>query len=157
MPLYEGLSRSGPWSPDQIANHLDSVTIPVRLGVLPPSGWPIVVSLWFVREGEDILCTTQKDSAVARALAGDPRCAFEIASDEPPYHGVRGRAHGTLEAGSERLLLAALEKYLGSTESDLALSLRARKQSEVTLRLRPTRLVSWDYRERMAGAIAAHP
>ena len=155
MPLYEGVSRSGPWNPDQIAEHLDRAAIPVRVGVLPPSGWPIVVSLWFVRDGEDILCTTQKDSAVARALAGDPRCAFEIASDQPPYHGVRGRAHGTLEAGSGRLLLAALERYLGSTESDLARSLRARKQSEVTLRLRPTRLVSWDYRERMAGSVTA--
>jgi hypothetical protein len=155
MALYEGVSRSGPWSPAQIADHLDRTVIPVRLGVLPVSGWPVVVSLWFVRDGEDILCTTQEDSAVARAVGNDPRCAFEIARDEPPYHGVRGRAHGTLEAGSETLLLGALDRYLGSTESELARLLRSRKRSEVTLRLRPTRLVSWDYRERMADSVAA--
>lgn len=79
MPL--GSARlAGPFDREQVAAFLDESVIPLRLAVVAPSGWPVVVSLWFTRDGEQLLCATQQSSAVVKALAREPRCAFEVSS-----------------------------------------------------------------------------
>ncbi|MFB6108520.1 MAG: hypothetical protein ABEJ82_06740 [Haloplanus sp.] len=62
--------------------------------------------------------------------------------------------HGTpatpIESDPEKAVLRALlERYLGGTDSSLARRLLAPERDEVTVRIDPDRLHSWDFTERM--------
>ena len=49
-----------------------------------------------------------------------------------------------------RVLDELLLRYLGSLETPLGKKLRSQSDDEVSFILKPERLVSWDYSERMA-------
>lgn len=154
MPLSRA-KLTGPWSADEVAAHLDGARIPLRLSAITPSGWPVVLSLWFVRHGDELLCATQRNASIVPALEADGRCAFEVAGDSMPYHGVRGRARVTVAPDDGLAVLRELtRRYLGSDESPFARWLLGRSTPEVVLRLDPVALSSWDYRSRMADAPA---
>jgi hypothetical protein len=87
--------RSGPWSPDAIADFLDRSAIPIRLASAGKH-FPMVQSLWFLHERGALWCCTQDDSVLAQRLRADRRCGFEVAADAAPYRGVRGTGHATL-------------------------------------------------------------
>ena len=141
---------SGPFGRDEVAAFLDDALIPLRLACVAPSGWPLVVSLWFVRHGDELVCATQRSSSLVRALEHDLRCAFEVAGEEPPYRGVRGRARVTIEPDEGLATLAELvARYLGGTDGAFARRLLGRTAPEVVLRLDPTEISSWDYTGRM--------
>ena len=141
----------GPWSAAMVREFLNQSVIPMRLGVHSLSGWPLVMSVWFIADGFELLGATRPTSTLVSCLEQRAECGFEVAADTPPYRGVRGFAQVALdrEAGAatlDRLLI----RYLGSLTSPLADRLRARSTDEVCLRLRPVSLVSWDYSRRMA-------
>jgi len=140
----------GPWSEAEVGAFLETAVVPLRLGCQRPSGFPLVLSIWFVHEAGALWCATQARSRVARLLADDPRCGFEVAADAPPYRGVRGPAEATLvpERG-EAVLRAVLARYQGGVESPLARWLLARAASEVALRIAPLGWTSFDYTPRM--------
>lgn len=145
---------SGPWTSRRIRDFLDSARIPIRLAANTPSGFPVVLSLWFIRADDDLLAAIHQDSRIAHRLEADPRCAFEIAPNEPPYCGVRGQAIASLEReGAGALLETLLLRYLETTESQLGRFLLGRAHEEYLVRLRPVRLSSWDYRKRMADSL----
>jgi hypothetical protein len=145
----------GPWSPDEVAEFLRSSVIPVRLGVDAGPGGPLVLSVWFLPDGTDLVGATRPTSTLVRCLGRRPECGFEVAADAPPYCGVRGRARVELDrtAGAatlDRLLV----RYLGGVDSPIGVRLRARAHDEVCFRLRPVSLISWDYRDRMSAGAA---
>lgn len=149
MPLVTARAR-GPLSVEDVKKFLDASVIPVRLAAVAPSGWPVVVSLWFARSGEELLCATPATSSIVATLERERRCAFEVAGCEPPYRGVRGRATVTVEPDADLQVLQRLvERYLGSADGAFATWLLGRKSPEVVLRLDPVELSSWDYRARM--------
>ena len=151
MPLSSA-RLTGPFDREQVAPFLDDSVIPLRLAAVAPSGWPLVVSLWFARDGDTLLCATQESSPLVKALGREPRCAFEVAGCEPPYSGVRGRALVSVEPDVDLEALRRLvERYLGDTEGRFASWLLGRTTPEVVLRLDPVEVSSWDYRGRMAG------
>ena len=128
--------------------------IPLRLATTTPSGWPIVVSLWFIHLAGSLWCATQDSAVIVGHLRNDPRCGFEVAPDRPPYRGVRGRAKATLHAArGEEILRTMLDRYLGGTESALARQLLSKSQSEVAIEITPVSIHSWDYRKRMTGSV----
>jgi len=144
------IRRTGPWTASQVQDFLAEARIPMRLAANTDSGFPIVLSLWFVAQGEEILGAVHRDARIAERLRVDPRCAFEIAPNEPPYFGVRGQATASLEsAGAEALLEQLLHRYLGTTESKLGRFLLGRADEELVVRLRPEWVGTWDYRDRM--------
>ena len=113
----------------------------------------MVLSLWFLPKQDELLAAVHRNSRIAKRLSEDPRCAFEIAPNEPPYRGVRGQARASLETeGAEALLERLLERYLGSTDSELGRFLLGRADEERVVRLRPLSIASWDYSERMKDA-----
>ncbi len=140
----------GPWSQSQVDRFLAQTRIPLRLSVNGASGHPVLVSLWFLHRDGNLWCATQRDARVAALLARDPRCAFEVAPDALPYHGVRGQALATLhdERGGE-MLADLIDRYLGDRSSGLARWLLGRADRETAISLAPRTFVSWDYRERM--------
>lgn len=136
------------------AQFLTGSRIPLRLATITPSGWPIVVSLWFIHLEGSLWCATQDSAVIVGNLRNDARCGFEVAPDRPPYRGVRGRAKATVHADrGEEILRTLLDRYLGGTESPLARQLLSKSQSEVAIEITPVSMHSWDYRKRMKGSV----
>jgi len=101
---------SGPWTKSRVREFLAEARIPMRLAANTDSGFPIVLSLWFLAEEDELLAVVHRDARIAKRLTADPRCAFEIAPNEPPYRGVRGQAIASLDPNRASSLL---ERLLG--------------------------------------------
>lgn len=144
------LPITGPYALDRVERHLRDTVVPVRLACLTASGWPLVVSLWFLYRDGALWCASRPAARVVQHLARDERCAFEVAADTPPYKGVRGQARArVIHGGGGRLLGELIERYLGDRDSPLARRLLSDAADEVAIRIAPTRLASWDFSERM--------
>ena len=138
----------------EIDAFLDAVRIPVRLACKTETDWPMVVSLWYRHQSGQLHCATQKSARVVSYLQYDPRCAFEIAEDRPPYCGVRGQAIATIDESMGAVVLKQLlQRYLGSTQNSLAEQLLAKSETEVAIVLKPIRIFTWDYSDRMRDLV----
>jgi len=143
----------GPWSEQQIASFLDASRVPIRIACHGTTGHPLLASLWFVPLEGRLWCATPRKAAIAKLLARDGRCAFEVAQDTPPYRGVRGQAIATLEdARGEVILRTLVDRYLGTRESPFARWLLGRAAGETAIALAPRTLLSWDFGDRMRDA-----
>ncbi|MBW2493280.1 MAG: pyridoxamine 5'-phosphate oxidase family protein [Deltaproteobacteria bacterium] len=148
------MRHKGPWSKERIDEFLQETRIPVRLACNGASGHPVLISLWFIPLGEAIWCATQRTARIASMLSRDPRCAFEVSVEQPPYCGVRGRAVAVLhDDRGEEILRKLIDRYLGNSNSALARFLLARADSETAIAIEPQSLISWDFRERMRDAV----
>jgi nitroimidazol reductase NimA-like FMN-containing flavoprotein (pyridoxamine 5'-phosphate oxidase superfamily) len=134
--------------------YLKEVQIPLRLSCVTESGWPMVLSLWYVYMDGKIYCATVETAKVVEYLRKEPRCAFEVATDEPPYCGIRGQARATIikPRGAE-ILKILLERYLGGTDSSLAKKLLKESRSEVAIELQTINYAIWDFTERMKDVV----
>lgn len=147
------MRHKGPWSTDRIEHFLRETRIPLRLACNGSAGHPVLASLWFVPIDGRFWCATQRSASVASILTRDPRCAFEVSVEAPPYRGIRGRGTASLhdERGAE-ILHTLIGRYLDDSSSRLARYLLKRVESETAIAIEPHTLVSWDYRERMGEA-----
>jgi hypothetical protein len=144
----------GPWSKAQIERFLRETQIPIRLSCNGTSGHPVLISLWFIPLNDKLWCATQRTARIAALLDRDPRCAFEVSMEKPPYYGIRGPALATLhDDRGEEILRKLIDRYLGNSTSHLARFLLGRVERETAIAIEPKILVSWDYRERMADAV----
>jgi len=147
-------SMRGPWDRSQVADFLMATTVPVRLACNGGRGHPVLASLWFLYEEGRLWCATQADARLARLLGADPRCAFEVSLETPPYRGVRGQGRAELlEDRGAALLDRLLTRYGVDPGSSFADWLRGRAEHEVAIAIEPDSLVSWDYGRRMAAAV----
>ena len=147
------MKLSGPWDDTQVGDFLRQARIPVRLGVSSPGGdGPLVVSLWYLWRDGALWCASTADAAVVKALRHSPACGFEVAGETPPYHGVRGQGRAEISEDGDDLLRELYKRYGGKTEHDFARWLLGRDAKECAIRIIPDRIMSWDYRDRMAGA-----
>jgi len=141
---------SGPWSLSDVELFLHQALIPVRLSAISPSGWPTVVSLWFIYEDGVLKCATKPSARITKLLRENPKCGFEIAGETPPYHGVRGQGLATLDHKlGPNLLPRLIDRYIGPDITPFRRWLLIGQEEEVAIVIRPTRLMSWDYRKRM--------
>jgi len=132
--------------------YLEKTRIPLRLAVRTESGWPMVLSLWYLYQDNLLYCATQRFAKIVSYLTRDSRCAFEIAGEEPPYCGLRGQAKAKIDENfGVEILQRLLVRYLGGVESDLAQTLLQKSESEVAIVLEPIRIYTWDYSDRMKG------
>jgi len=141
--------RSGPWSPDAIAEYLAGATIPIRLA---SSGkhFPLVQSLWFLYDQDSLWCCTQADSVLAKRLHRDDHVGFEISADAPPYRGVRGKGRAQIEPDAAAHILPRLvERYLGAEPTEFSAWLLSRIDNEIAIRITDLSVSSWDYSTRM--------
>jgi hypothetical protein len=151
-PVFE---PTGPWSPERTREYLTERTIPVRVATRTPDGRLWMLSLWYLLRDGALWCATSASADVVAFIEDDPGVAFEVSENEPPYMGVRGSAEATLRPDSDkRLLRELMTRYLGGTDSPLARRLLDADREEVGIRLEPTRTHTWDYSERMRGALA---
>ena len=149
------LPPSQGWSAEKIEEFLSEVTIPIRLASVTETGWPLVLSLWYVYRNGRLYCATQKSAKIITHLRREGRCGFEIAADQPPYRGVRGQGRVTLkEKSGADILPLLLQRYLKGTDSPLARQLLARSNNEVVIEIEPAHLSTWDYTSRMKKSVS---
>jgi len=141
--------------PVSIEHFLQESKIPLRLSCVMESGWPAVLSLWYLFDGGSLFCATPETARIVSYLRAEPRCSFEVASDQPPYCGVRGRAIAVIdrERGVE-ILERLLFRYLGDVDNPLAKKLLGRTGFEVAIRLEPQNFYTWNFTNRMADSLA---
>ena len=128
----------------------DLVT-PLRISAILASGYPLICSLWYEYVDSSFLCATQANAKLVKILESNPKCAFELSPNKPPYFALRGYADAEIRSeGAAELLETLIIKYLGDTRSKLARSLLSKSNTEVMLKLTPRNVFTWDYRERMS-------
>jgi len=146
------LTLKGPWDKARIDAFLRDSIIPLRLACVAEDGFPRVVSVWYGYDGQHLRCVSHRSSQLVGLLERCDRVGFELAPNEPPYHGVRGQGVARLNADADGVVLRQmLERYLGGTTSKLAHWLLSRAEEEVLITIEPLRLFTWDYRERMGA------
>lgn len=146
------MKLKGPWSRTEVEDHLARAVVPLRLSTAGASGWPMVVSVWYLWRDGALWCASGRSAAIVRALEAEPRCGFEIAGDTPPYFGVRGRGRAEILPDGGPLLRELYRRYGGDEDHAFGRWLLGRDAEEARIRIAPERLMSWDYRVRMAGA-----
>lgn len=145
------MSKTSAWSQETLASYLDTVAIPMRIATYGED-FPSICSVWFFfdPDREMLLCASHKNSQLVKQLTRNNKCAFEIAPNDPPYKGVRGRGQVTFtQVGVEETLHKLIGRYLGDSNDSLAKWLLDRKQDEYVIELSPSWITSWDYGHRM--------
>jgi len=143
---------TGPWNIAAYEAYLRETVIPLRLSVVSAAGWPTIASLWFVYEEGTIRCASKKSARIVRLLEANPKCAFEVSGETPPYFGVRGQGTVTLDPDlGPELLPRLIDRYVGPAESSFRRWLLDQSAEEVAIVIDPVRVMSWDYRKRMTG------
>ena len=145
------VSAKSDWNLKQISAFLTSQVIPIRLSVIDGE-FPTICSVWYSWDDDqqNFCCVSHQDSYLVRCLSANPRCAFEVAPNTPPYQGVRGKALVTLQHHQgEANLRQLLDRYLGDSNKGLRQWLLGRANEECLLLIRPTWLTAWDYASRM--------
>ncbi|RXK46258.1 pyridoxamine 5'-phosphate oxidase family protein [Halorientalis pallida] len=141
---------SGPWTREATDAFLTDSRAPIRLSCRTPGGGLWMLSLWYEFRDDALHCATAASADVIEFLDHDPGVAFEVSVNDPPYRGVRGQGQATVEPDPEKTVLRSLlQRYLGGTDSALAQRLLDKDREEVTIRIDPTRVATWDYSDRM--------
>lgn len=140
----------GPWDQTELSAFLSEATIPIRIATQRPDDTLWIVTLWFRYSNGELLCATEASADIVRFLTDNPSVAFDISTNQPPYRGVRGTGTVSLSADPDKETLRLLiRRYLGTSDSPLAKWLLNDKRNEIRIRIVPTDLYTWDYRERM--------
>ncbi|MFT6051428.1 MAG: nitroimidazol reductase NimA-like FMN-containing flavoprotein [Halioglobus sp.] len=138
------------WSKDTIFEYLDNANTPLRISCTGSDGYPIICSLWYIHQDGVLWSASHKNSHMVKTLRKDPKIGFEVATNEYPYHGVRGKANITLlEDSAEDILEKVIGKYLRGSNKNLSDWLMSRKADEYAIKISPITLNSWDFSARM--------
>jgi len=147
------IAESSAWQMPTIKDHLEKQVIPIRLAVVDGE-FPLICSVWYLWDEPtaSILCASHENSYLVSRLQQSGKCGFEVAADNPPYKGVRGKADVSLEReGVEETLQRMISRYLDSGNNGLADWLLSRVEQEYVLRIQPHWMTSWDFSSRMKG------
>jgi nitroimidazol reductase NimA-like FMN-containing flavoprotein (pyridoxamine 5'-phosphate oxidase superfamily) len=145
----------GAWTEAEVADFLESTTVPIRLATRRPDGSPWIVTLWYRYRDGAFECATGADADVVRFLRSTPDVGLDVSTNDVPYRGVRGHGEVTVvPEDGQSVLRDLVERYLGGTDSSLAQWLLDEDREEVCLRIQPEELYSWDYGDRMADVAA---
>jgi len=110
--------------------------------------------MWYLYKDGKFYLATPATAKVVSYLKNNPKCAFEVASDNPPYCGIRGHAKVKIKDSiGLSILKELLKRYIGDLESPLAKKLLSRDLPEVAIELSPKSIYKWDFTDRMKDSI----
>jgi len=152
------VSVDGVWSRGETEAFLDRAIVPIRLGCHNPAGGLWMLSLWYRFRDGRFECATSEDADVVDFLRQNDEICFEVSTNFPPYMGVRGAGEASIEtADAKDVLRDLIDRYLGTTEAEMAQWLLREDRQEVTLSIDPTRLHTWDFTPRMRAVVEESP
>lgn len=108
----------------EVGTFLDERGHLLRVGTVDGDGFPRVVPIWFIREGDDILFTPRGPSVFLANIRRDPRVGLSIDEDPLPYRKVtvRGTARIVHEPGNDDawrdLYRAIAKRYVDDDVAD---------------------------------------
>lgn len=144
------IHRNSAWSQQEISTYLDQANTPLRISCNDGDGYPIICSLWFVHQNGVLWSASHKNSHIIKTLLDNPKIGFEVATNDYPYHGVRGKADiELLEKDGESVLEKVIDKYLEDSNQSLATWLMSRKKDEYAIKISPLSINAWDFSDRM--------
>ncbi len=133
------LSLSDP----QVRAFLTEGTRTGKLSYTSASGQPLVVPVWFVLEGDELVFNTGKDTAKGRALARDPRTAVCVDLEQPPYAFIQVQGVAELSEDPAELVRTATAigaRYMGP-ERAVEFGQRNGVPGELVVRIRPHKVL----------------
>jgi len=107
-------------------------------------GRPLVVPIWFVLDGDDLVFNTGVETAKGRALARDPRLALSVDLEEPPFAFVQVQGEAQLSEEPSELLRTATAiaaRYMGSERAE-EFGRRNGAPGAMVVRVRPNKVIA---------------
>ncbi len=128
---------------DEVRAFLLEGTRTGKLGTLTPSGWPHVIPIWFVLDGDEIVFSTGRDTVKGRYLRRDDRVSMCVDDERPPYAYVHIRGRATIDEESDLLewTTRIAERYVGADQAE-AYGRRNAVPTEMLVRVRPERVIA---------------
>jgi hypothetical protein len=144
------ISKKSTWTQDEIEHFLAAAKTPMRLAFNDRNGFPAVCSLWFYFDEGCFWAASPKNSPVIKMLKQSGKVSLEVATNEYPYKGVRGKANVELTMdGAGTVLNRLIGRYLADGNNKLADWLLSRVADEYVLKITPGTLNAWDFSSRM--------
>jgi PPOX class probable F420-dependent enzyme len=137
-------------APHEVAAFLSEGRRSLVMATAGPRGWPHLMPMWFVMQGEDVCVWTYAKSQKVRNLERDDRATLQV-EDGSNYDALRGvmiEARAEIVRGEAEVHAIAVEiydRYEGGTTPQERASLLRQARKRVVLRFRPERTMSWDH------------
>jgi PPOX class probable F420-dependent enzyme len=128
---------------DEIRAFLHAGSRTGKLACLTAAGWPHVMPIWFLLDGDEIVFSTGRDTVKGRHIANDGRVSLCIDDEHPPYAYVhiRGRARVDEESDPLEWTTRIAERYMGPDQA-AEYGRRNAVPTEMLVRLRPERVIA---------------
>lgn len=144
------INQSSAWSYQEISEYLQQAKTPLRLSCLGSDGYPTICSLWFIFQDDHFWCASHRNAHIIKLLKQSSKVGFEVATNEYPYKGVRGKADiELLKDKSGDVLESLIKRYLGESNKELSDWLLSRREDEYAIKISPKCINSWDFSNRM--------
>ena len=106
-------------------------------------GWPHVMPVWFVLDGDEIVFSTGRDTVKGRFLGRDDRVSLLVDDERPPfgYVHIRGRARIDEESDLLEWTTRIAERYMGPDQAK-AYGRRNAVPTECLVRIQPERVIA---------------
>ncbi|WP_092600629.1 TIGR03618 family F420-dependent PPOX class oxidoreductase [Actinopolyspora xinjiangensis] len=128
---------------EKVRSFLDEGGRTGKVGYLGADGRPLVVPVWFARDGDRIVFNTSADSAKAAAIARDPRLAMCV--DEQSgrtFVQIQGDAETTAEQAEVlRVATTVAARYVGAEKAE-RVGGKIAGPGQLAVYLRPTRVTT---------------
>jgi PPOX class probable F420-dependent enzyme len=115
-----------------------------KLATVRPDGRPHVAPIWFVLDGDDVIFTTWHETVKATNLEHDPRVAFVVDDQEPPFAFVLVEGVVEIDRAARDMLdwtTRLAGRYMGAELAD-GYGRRNAVPGEWLVRLKPARFVA---------------
>ena len=142
-------------TPDEMTTFLD-VGRDLQVASINADGTPHLVTMWYVRDGDDLCFWTYAKSQKVVNVRRDPRVTVLVATGDV-YEELRGvSVNGTATVVDDLDAVLAFgeqvyEKYWGPIDSDLVREgVRTMGAKRVVIHVSPVKITSWDH-SKLAG------
>ncbi len=118
-----------------------------RLGTHNPDGTIHLTPNWYEHDAPDLVLSSQVATRKVRNIERDPAVTVLVDSSTLPYTGVMIYGTAVLDTDdAARRRISIFRRYIGDDAEGYAAGL-AEKWEPVLIRVRPERIVSFDYRK----------
>ncbi|MEQ8675577.1 MAG: TIGR03618 family F420-dependent PPOX class oxidoreductase [Aggregatilineales bacterium] len=132
---------------DEIDAFLQQPGLLARLSTINPDGTPHTMPIWYEWRDGEILVSTQSLQHKVKNMQRDNRVTVLVDQPDMPYKGVMIYGLATLDfndAVTKRVTI--FERYFGNHDAAVAYAQQmAKKWEPVLVRIKPTRMISFDY------------
>ena len=142
-------------TPDEMRTFLDEGR-DLQVASINADGTPHLVTMWYLRDGEDLLFWTYAKSQKVVNVRRDPRATVLVATGEKyeELKGVSITGSTTVVDDLDEVLAfgeKVYEKYWGPIDNDLVREgVRTMGAKRVVIRVTPVKTTSWDH-SKLAG------